>query len=130
MYRKTSVLLNLFAVVTCSSAYTVICQVEGQAHIEVAGVSRTGLLACTPSLFGRATAINYEVGRTGPVTLAVHDASGRVVRRLQNDLRPVGSYVASWDGTDCRGLAVPAGVYFVRLDANGEGSSRRVTLIR
>ena len=78
----------------------------------------------------RATAINYQVGCAGPVALTVHDASGRLVRRLEGGPRPVGRHVARWNGTDASGRVVPAGVYFVRLSAGGQVSTGRLTLVR
>jgi hypothetical protein len=90
----------------------------------------TRLRSCTPNPFAKSTSINYELARSGLVALTVHDVTGRLVRRLETGARPAGRHVARWDGTDGRGNTVPAGVYFVRLNAGGGTSSRRVSLIR
>lgn len=66
----------------------------------------------------------------GSVALTVHDASGRLVRRLEGGLQSAGTHAVRWNGTDDHGLVVPAGVYFVRLNADGKTSSHRVTLVR
>jgi len=91
--------------------------------------TKPSLAAAYPNPF-RATAIDYQVGCAGPVALTVHDASGRLVRRLVGCPRPAGTYVARWDGTDSRGHTVPAGVYFVRLSAGDKVSTGRLTLVR
>ena len=46
----------------------------------------------------------------GAGTLSVIDASGRMVRRLATT-----GGAATWDGRDERGIATPAGVYWVRF---------------
>ncbi len=76
------------------------------------------------------TSVNYELAQYGPVELAVHDVSGRLVRRLESGPRQRGFHTLRWNGTDGRGRVVPAGVHFVRFSAGGKVSTGRVTLIR
>jgi hypothetical protein len=90
----------------------------------------TRLRGCSPNPFARATSVNYELASTGPVTLTVHDVSGRLVRRLECGPRQAGFHAARWDGADSRGHVVPAGVYFVRFAAGGKVSTGRLTLVR
>jgi len=90
----------------------------------------TRLRGCTPNPFTKGTSVNYELARSGPIALTVHDVTGRLIRRLEDCPRSAGRHVALWNGADSRGHTVPAGVYFVRLNACGEASSRRVSLIR
>jgi hypothetical protein len=90
----------------------------------------TRLRDCSPNPLGRATTVSYELARGGSVALSVHDVSGRLVRRLEDGFRSAGPNSVAWNGTDSRGMAVPAGVYFVRFSANGVTQSRRVTLVR
>ena len=61
-------------------------------------------------------------------TLTIHDLRGREVRRLL-DARglPAGVTQVSWDRLDERGVTVAAGVYYARLEADGE--SRRTALL-
>jgi len=90
----------------------------------------TRFVDCVPNPLGRATTISYQLAHAGPVALTVHDASGRLVRRLEGGLQSAGRHDVTWKGTDNQGEAVPAGVYFVRLNADGKTSSHRVTLVR
>jgi len=94
------------------------------------GMFVTRLRDCTPNPFAKSTLVNYELGQPGPVALTVHDVTGRLVRRLEAGPCSAGKHVARWYGTDTRGRMVPAGVYFVRLNAGRETSSRRVVLVR
>jgi hypothetical protein len=90
----------------------------------------TRLRGCAPNPFTRGTSVNYELAQYGPVALTVHDVSGRLVRRLESGPRHKGFHAARWNGTDGRGRAVPAGVYFVRYSAGGTVSTGRLTLVR
>jgi len=90
----------------------------------------TRLRGCSPNPFARGTSIDYELANSGPVTLTVHDVSGRLVRRLESGPRQRGIHVVPWNGIDSRGRTVPDGVYFVRLSAGGVASTGRLTLVR
>ncbi|MCX6844719.1 MAG: T9SS type A sorting domain-containing protein, partial [candidate division WOR-3 bacterium] len=103
---------------------------EGTQSAGTSSAFVTRLRSCTPNPFAKSTSVNYELGHAGPVALTVHDVSGRLVRRLESGPRPVGRHVVRWNGTDARGRVVPAGVYFVRLSADGQVSTGRLTLVR
>jgi len=121
---------------------------EALAH---GGVSSVGhgtpsALRCenAPNPFGGATVIAFEVpGSTArpaggnspgstdsPVTLAIYDVSGRVLRRLVGSPLSAGVYRVSWDGRDGRGREVPSGIYFARLSAGGRAFNRKMIRIR
>jgi hypothetical protein len=61
----------------------------------------------------------------GPVTVDVHDVSGRCIRKLA-----AGGGATSWDGQDDSGRSVSPGVYFIRVQSKVETRSSRVTRIR
>lgn len=72
-----------------------------------------------PNPFNPSTRILYSVGGSGFVSLKVFDMLGRHVATLVNDVKQPGHYSVTFDAT---GLA--SGVYFYRLSAVGETSSR------
>ncbi|MBZ0267177.1 T9SS type A sorting domain-containing protein, partial [bacterium] len=65
-----------------------------------------------------------------PVRLEIFDVQGRLVRVLENGRRTAGRYASAWDGLDAERRPVPAGVYFVRLDAGEARGTRRVLRLR
>ena len=89
------------------------------------------------------TTIWFDLHETSPVSLAVYDLRGRLVRRLipnaregcRDDVRlPAGTYgrfgdapciATTWDGSTDDGAAVPAGVYIIRLLTSSGGHSVR-----
>jgi hypothetical protein len=70
---------------------------------------------------------SFGLDRGGPVRVSVHDARGREVAILENDSRPVGTYLRRWNGRDRSGTPTPAGVYFIRIrSASGAVVSRKI----
>lgn len=77
-----------------------------------------------------ATAIRFTLPREGAILLEVFDVQGRLVRGLVRETLPAGQHTAAWDGRDGGGVAVPSGLYFCRLSADGEILSRRMAVMR
>ncbi|MEO0086228.1 MAG: FlgD immunoglobulin-like domain containing protein, partial [candidate division WOR-3 bacterium] len=88
------------------------------------------LFPAQPNPFNRATTIRYQTGSAGRVFLRVFDASGRVVRTLDNSTRKPGQYTATWDGTDTRGRRVANGIYFYRLDTPDYRNVKKAVMMR
>jgi predicted GH43/DUF377 family glycosyl hydrolase len=83
-----------------------------------------------PNPFNPQTSIEYSIDEAGAVTLAIYDASGRLVRALVDKPQDAGRYTASWDGTNDTGSRVASGVYFVRLESAGRVRTQKVVLAK
>jgi len=95
----------------------------------VAAAVRPAILPTSPNPFSGSVEIAYALpagADPGPVSLAVHDASGREVRRLVDRLAGPGSYTATWNGNNEAGQPVPSGVYFLRMHAGRAFETRRI----
>jgi hypothetical protein len=78
-----------------------------------------------PNPFNPATKIDYNVAKTGLVTIKVFDVLGREVATLLNEeLRP-GSYQTVFDGS-----SLASGVYMYTMTANGFSQSRKMMLVK
>ena len=55
-----------------------------------------------------------------PVSIAIHDLSGRLVKQVYSGQDPLGEYDRSWDGRDGAGQRVPPGLYLCRIEADLE----------
>ena len=87
-------------------------------------------LSAAPNPFRPATTIRYDLPRSGPVTLTIHDVSGRVVRHvLEGASQSAGTHFVPWSGDDDGGRIAGSGVYFVRLEtAEGSRTGRLVRM--
>ena len=85
-----------------------------------------------PNPFRNGSRVSFAVpGPAGQkVDLAVYDVTGRLVRRLVDEVRNPGTYTQAWDGRNAGGKAVPSGVYFYRLVVAGEERTVRTIRLR
>jgi hypothetical protein len=93
-------------------------------------VDRNGLAQNRPNPFNPRTEISFELARSGPATLRVYDASGRLVRALFEGSLGAGPHRVGWDGLDAQGRKASSGVYFYRLAAPGFESARKMLLLK
>jgi hypothetical protein len=91
---------------------------------------QTRLEAVAPNPTRGRAVIRYSLASDGPVSLTVHDLTGRTVRTLAASSATHGAYSATWNGCDTRGARLAGGVYFVRLVAGGLRSTEKVLLTR
>lgn len=76
------------------------------------------------------TTLRFSMESQSRARLSVYDISGRLVRTLANGAYAPGEHALTWDGKDARGLQVSSGVYFYRLEAQGQSQSRSLVLVR
>jgi hypothetical protein len=74
--------------------------------------------------------IRFDLLQASNVELTVYDVAGRRVRQVVHGPQGAGSHVFAWDGTNDDHQAVPAGVYFIRLEREGVAATERVVLLR
>jgi hypothetical protein len=72
----------------------------------------------------------FAVPAPGHVKLTMYDLRGRLVRVLEDEVRPAGRYTMFFDGRDANGASLASGVYFIRLEAANQTATRRVTIVR
>lgn len=88
-------------------------------------------VSANPNPFQRGTVIRYRLEAGAAVNLTVHDAKGRLVRRLLvNARRPAGPLAVAWDGLDESGRQAASGVYYCLLETGSETREGRLVLAR
>ena len=89
------------------------------------------LLGNYPNPFGPSTTLLFELAERSPVELGIYDASGRLMRRMAEQVYPAGRNAIRWDGRDEDGRRVSSGVYFYRMRVPGGFSNAgKMTLAR
>ena len=94
----------------------------------VPGVFSLDRVVPSPSV-GRAV-VRFGVPRRTPATLMIYSAAGTVVQTLCNSSLAPNYYSLVWDGRDATGRLAGAGVYLVRLEADGFAATRKLVLQR
>ena len=69
--------------------------------------------------------VSFRLAFPGPVRLSVVDIAGRQVATLVDGPRRAGAGTARWDLAGPAGARVPAGIYFLRLEALGQSCARK-----
>jgi len=83
-----------------------------------------------PNPFWSSTTISYSLSAQRPVTLAVYDIRGALVRELVRGTVETGAHRVIWDGRDGRGREVGSGIYFCRLETGEFTETKRMVLLR
>jgi len=83
-----------------------------------------------PNPSGRGFRIELEIARSGPGRVDIFTPAGRRVRTIDEGRLSRGRHDYAWGGRDDQGRPVSPGVYFVRLESDGELRTRKVTVLR
>ncbi len=94
------------------------------------GVPALALRQNAPNPFRSATSIAYTLPSPQPVSLAVFDVQGRLVRELVSGRQPAGDHSVTWDGRDSGGREAVNGMYFYRLSTAEGVLKKKLTVMR
>lgn len=75
-------------------------------------------------------ALALRVPGSGPASIEVLDAAGRLVRKLFDGPAGAGELRLQWDSRDANGHAVPPGLYFVQAVTAETRTSTRLVVVR
>jgi hypothetical protein len=88
------------------------------------------LFAPSPNPFSSHTAIRYSLPTQSSVSLSIYDVTGRLIKVLVSDTKPIGEHSVTWNGQDNQGNRVKNGIYFCSLKTNGKTVTRKIILSR
>jgi flagellar hook assembly protein FlgD len=83
----------------------------------------------TPNPVRNSMAYNVTLSREAGVQVRVLDVDGRVVRKLVDETMPAGQHSFTWRESNRTGSALPDGLYFLEMNAEGARSIQRFALI-
>jgi hypothetical protein len=90
----------------------------------------TALLPNAPNPFNPGTTIRFQLVREGPVRISIYSLDGRLVRRLIDEPLIAGQHELYWDGRDDAQRPTASGILLLRMEADGQVLSRRMTLLK
>jgi len=83
-----------------------------------------------PNPFRGGTAIAFDLPTQAHAVLDVYNVAGRKVASVIDGELPTGRHTVTWDGVDSAGQKVSAGIYFYRLTAGENESTRKMILLK
>jgi hypothetical protein len=103
----------------------------GLVSAQRAGSVAEGLFfsAPVPNPSDHGTNFGFRIANPEFVRLTLVDATGRVVRVLQNAMMPAGEHTRFWDGNDQSGRVVSPGLYFANLRTSQGVKIQRVAVV-
>jgi subtilisin family serine protease len=90
-------------------------------------ITRFAITRVAPNPSKDVVNVEFTVPRAAQVRVVVLDVQGREVATLANGMQVPGRHQALWSG-EVRGAKATSGVYFVRMQAPGVTSTRRVSI--
>ncbi|MBM3318533.1 MAG: VCBS repeat-containing protein, partial [Candidatus Eisenbacteria bacterium] len=108
------------------------CNRECPAQVEWADANLRSAqrISIAPNPLRSHTAIRFDLTRAGRTRVDILGIDGRRIDALLEGFRPAGPQRLEWRGVDGSGRPVPAGVYFLRVDAAGGRAVQRVIVAR
>jgi len=78
-----------------------------------------------PNPFNPATNIKFDIPNSGNVSLKIYDQLGNEMTSLVDGFKNAGSYNISFNASE-----LPSGVYFYKLNTNGNSNAKKMLLIK
>lgn len=92
--------------------------------------AKTSLAPIAPNPSALTATVRFTLAAAGRVRLEVLDLQGRRVTTLADGVLEAGEHTVAWRGAADDGRAAGAGMYFVRLETNGERHLRKLMRLR
>jgi len=92
---------------------------EALSRIDLKGI---GLQVTSPAR--NEIRVLYSLSKAGPVRISIYDIAGRKVENLVDKSISAGKYAFS------KQVKLPAGTYFIRMDAQGERATQKIDVVK
>jgi plastocyanin len=93
---------------------------------EIPAMPPRRLLPPYPNPFSSKVTLTFDLERESRVRIHIYGIDGRAVRTLLIGEFPGGRHDIVWEGRNDSGRIVPAGIYFVRLETEDQGTVRKI----
>jgi hypothetical protein len=92
--------------------------------------TKAQLAGNAPNPFSGQTTVEFDLAEQSRVTVAVYDMMGRKVATLVDGVRSAGPHAVGWNGRSDSGQDLASGVDLLRMRADQQSETRRMTIIR
>jgi hypothetical protein len=96
---------------------------------EQRGVPVSARLSVTPSVILDKVMLRVMLSDAHDGTVRVYDSAGRLIKQLLK-ISGSGFWQFLWDGKDNEQKKVPAGVYYIHLEVEGESVSEKIVVVK
>ena len=83
-----------------------------------------------PNPFNSQTRIIYEIQRPTYVSLRIYNVQGELVATLVERGEAAGLHSIAWNGHNNDGVPLASGIYFIHLQTNWGGKTRKILLLK
>ncbi|MCF7858876.1 MAG: carboxypeptidase regulatory-like domain-containing protein [Candidatus Cloacimonetes bacterium] len=83
-----------------------------------------------PNPFNPETIIKYQLIKREKISLNIYNVKGQLVRKLINNEEDAGIHSTIWKGKDDNGNQVSSGIYFYRMSAGENISTKKMLLLK
>ncbi len=83
-----------------------------------------------PNPFNQATHLEFYLPVAAPVTLQIFNLQGQLIRTLLDETRTAGEHRITWDGATTDGHLAVTGMYFYRINCQGETLTRKLLVVK
>jgi hypothetical protein len=122
---STPTIISPTSLISTGGTVTSVCSLVGIQPISNEIPGKFSLSQNYPNPFNPVTKINFNIAKTGFVSLTIFDALGRKVETLVNQEMNAGSY-----GIDFNGSKFVSGVYFYRLQSADFVDVKKLVLLK
>ncbi len=84
----------------------------------------------SPNPFRNGTAMAFNLPVPARTKIAVYNVAGQMVATVCDRQFPAGRHSIAWDGTNSAGRRVPGGIYFYRIEAGANTSTKKMIVLR
>jgi len=74
--------------------------------------------------------ISYSIQQDSKVSIKIYDVNGRQVKTLVNKEELAGTRQVQWNVTDEKGNTVPAGIYFLKVQAGNYSETKKLNVVK
>ena len=90
----------------------------------------TRLNAPYPNPFNPEISISYDIAKASNVQVTIYNARGQKIRSLLDTTKNPGMYRLIWDGKTDAGTTVTTGVYYIKMQADGYKTTKKIMMVK